>query len=502
MKTKKNKKIFSRFFFLIAALSFLLPRFSWAQNSLRWEQAIGGPGIEYGYKVKSCLDQGYIVAGSTSSGGISDGYLVRTDSLGLVMWSKYFVGNNVDVFRSVKILPDSGFIVAGFSNSIGTHGGYDGFVERFDKNGDSLWAKFIGTGDWDFFYDVAPTYDGGFVLAGGTYGLGQGDEDIYLVKIDSIGNTIWVGAYGGTKQDEGRAIIQTGDSMLAVVGFTFSLGDSLGDSWISRLTPNGGTVWSRTAGYAGIEDKAWDLTDNYLTGRIFYCGENESVPGNGKDAYFGAFYYNGNNQFIYSTGGNLDEAFYGIASRPDGSIAAVGVDYTVGAGNGDMYFFEDYHPIWNSTNFGSAQIDVGYGVDMALDGGYISVGYTEGFNSILANVYLVKIDTSDQSTGLLSIREQPTPLSFGSTVVFPNPVQDEAVVNFDSFQSINDEIKMEVFDIAGRSVMNIPSSQWEITSSKNAKCILATNKLNDGIYQYIISDRSAGKCSGKFIVAH
>ncbi|HET6990220.1 MAG TPA: hypothetical protein VFJ43_02805, partial [Bacteroidia bacterium] len=106
---------------------------SFAQTSARWENIYGGGGSEYGYRVRTCLDQGYIVAGSTSSTGISDGYLVRVDSLGLVMWSKYYRGNNVDVFRSIKQLPDSGYIICGFSNSDSTHGGYDGWVVRTDK---------------------------------------------------------------------------------------------------------------------------------------------------------------------------------------------------------------------------------------------------------------------------------------------------------------------------------------------------------------------------------
>lgn len=130
-------------------ISFLITSSVFGQTAAAWENIYGGNGIEYGFGVRSCLDQGYVVAGSTSTTGISDGYLVRVDSLGLVMWSKYYSGSNIDIFRSIKILPDSGFIIAGFSNSSG-NGGYDGWVMRVDKNGDSLWSKYIGTTAWDF----------------------------------------------------------------------------------------------------------------------------------------------------------------------------------------------------------------------------------------------------------------------------------------------------------------------------------------------------------------
>jgi hypothetical protein len=367
--------------------------------------------------------------------------------------------------------------------------------------GDTLWTKYIGTSDWDFFYDVAPTYDHKFILAGGTYGMGNGDEDMWFVKIDSAGNVVWEKTYGGVKQDEARGIIQTKDSMIATAGFTFSLGDTLGDSWILRMNEaNGDTAWARTAGYTG-EDKSWGISEDSTFGRIFFCGENSTVAGNQKDAYFGALFYNGTTQFIYTTGGNLDEAFYGITVRADGSLGAVGVDYTVGAGSGDMYLFNN-RTVWTSTNYGSAQFDVGYSVDDAHDGGYIMVGYTEGFNSLLPNIYLVKADTNGNSTIVIGIREQPAAHTFGLASVFPNPTQNEAVINFDSYESINGELKMEIFDVTGRTIMAIPFSQWQISTAHNAICKIQTANLNNGIYQYIISDQSGGKCAGKFIVSH
>jgi hypothetical protein len=480
----------------------LIPLFSLAQTSMKWEQAIGGPGIEYGYSVKSCLNQGYIVAGSTASNGISDGYLVRTDSLGLVMWSKYFRGNNVDVYRSVKILPDSGFIVAGFSNSAGTHGGYDGFVERVDKNGDSLWSEFIGTSNWDFFYDITPTYDGGFILAGGTYGAGMGDEDFYLVKIDAVGNIIWTRTYGGAKQDEARAIIQTGDSMIAVVGFTFSLGDSLGDSWILRLTQWGGTVWTRTINQPTFEDKGWGIADLYSLGRIMFVGESSAVHGD-PDAYVEAMNYNGDSLFNLNFGGAATvDNFMGIVTRPNATFACLGTtENNQAGGHGDFWFFHDRNG-FVSRMFGTLSPEAGYSIDLAHDDGYIACGFTEGFNLVLANVYLVKIDTNGMSTALLAIRELPSPSSIGSVTVFPNPAQNQVFINYDSNEPIGGRLNMEVWDIAGRKIMEIPSSQWQFLSSKSVKCEIETSSLNNGIYQLVISDKTGAKCSGKFIVAH
>ncbi|CAN5335323.1 hypothetical protein BH09BAC5_BH09BAC5_26530 [soil metagenome] len=485
---------------IVVVFSLLTSLFSYGQTSVSWENVYGQNGSECGYHVLSCLDQGYIVAGSTSSGGISDGYLVRVDSLGLVMWQKYYTGNNVDIFRSIKQLPDSGYIIAGYSNSAGTHGGYDGWVMRTDKNGDSLWSKMIGTSNWDFFYDVAPTYDGGFVLCGGTYGQGAGDEDMWFVKINGNGDTLWTKTQGGVKQDEARGIIETGDSLLATCGFTYSLADTLGDSWILRMNANGDTLWTGTAGYDSTADNSWGLCDNYSTGRIFFCGDLKTPAGD-KDPYFGAYFYNGTNQFMYSSGGSGDEIFYGIKMNSVGTIAAIGVNYTIGLGNGDFFLFET-KTVWASHAFGTPLIDVGYSLDFTHDNGYITCGYTNGYNSNSPNVYLVKLDSNASNTGVLAIREPPSNLTGFGVTIFPNPVQQSATVIVDATQKIDHEMEMNIFDISGRKVEIISPNEWEFTQLNSAKYSLQTDQFENGVYFYVISNKDGIMSSGKFIVAH
>ncbi|MDQ3111433.1 MAG: T9SS type A sorting domain-containing protein [Bacteroidota bacterium] len=475
--------------------------FAFAQTAAKWENVYGQGGNEYGYRVRSCLDQGYIVAGSTSSAGISDGYLVRVDSLGLMMWSKSFGGNNVDVLRSIRQLPDSGYVLAGYSNSQG-YGGYDGWVLRTDKNGDTLWTKYIGTSDWDFFYDVTATWDGGFLLAGGTYGLGAGDEDMYFVKIDGNGDTLWTKTYGGIKADEARSICETGDSLIAAAGFTYSLGDTLGDSWVLRMNGVGDTLWTRTLGQGANEDKAWGICDLSSYGRIFVAGETSAAYGD-PDAYFKCFTYAGAALFMEVNGGQGSIDYYSaIVARPNATFAALGTTENVqGNGNGDMYFYHDRNgPFY--TSFGTFSREAGYSVDLTHDDGYILCGYTEGFNSFIPNVWLIKTDTSGLSTGVLSIRELPSPLSSGATSTFPNPASSMMSITFDASKPISGKIQGEIFDLSGRKIMDIPYQVWQVTSSRAASCSIETGALADGIYHYSISDSEGGKCSGKFIVAH
>jgi hypothetical protein len=483
---------------LLLFISIFTASVSIAQTAAKWENVYGQGGNEYGYRVRSCMDQGYIVAGSTSSTGISDGYLVRVDSLGLVMWSKYFIGNNVDVLRSLRQLPDSGYILAGYSNSAG-HGGYDGWVLRTDKDGDTLWTKYIGTTDWDFFYDVAPTYDGGFILAGGTYGLGEGDEDMYFVKIDANGDTLWTKTYGGIKADEARSVCETGDSLLAAVGFSYSLGDTLGDSWVLRMNGVGDTLWTRTMSLPTSEDKAWGIADMDGFGRIIVVGEY--TTNNDMNSYIRAINYDSTYSFLITNGISGYEYFSDVVVRPNGSFAALGSTENDGGGNGDFFMFHN-RTFWTSTSFGTPAEEAGYSIDLTHDDGYIACGYTTGFNSIQPNLYLVKIDTNGTSTGVLGIRPAPSPLSIGSVLVFPNPVNNDATITFDSVEPMEGKPDMQIADIAGRIVMTIPPSQWQLTSANSGTLSFNTSSLNDGVYHFIITNAKEGKCVGKFIVSH
>lgn len=479
------------------AYLFVLSVVANAQIAEQWQQIYGGDGVEAGYSVKACLDQGYIVAGSTSTSGPSDAYLVRTDSLGLVMWSKSYGGVNIDVIRSIELLSDSGFIAAGYSNSFG-NGGYDGWVLRLDKNGDTLWTRTFETNDWDFFYDVAVTSDSGFVLAGGTYGAGQGDEDMLFVKLDSLGNYEWWRTYGGLKQDEARSICVMPDSSFAACGWTYSLADTLGDSWIMNLSEiNGDTLWATTAHFNTQADKAYGITSSSLFGLLYFCGNKETTPGN-DDPYFNLWQFDGDSFLSATFGGADDEYFYNIVTRPEGTAAAVGTNYTVGAGAGDMMMFHTVN--WVSTTYGTASLDEGFGIDVAHDGGYIMCGSTNGYGAFQSNVYLVKTDTFGVSTIVLAIRE-PVIADFTATV-FPNPASESVVFTIDSESQIDEKITLNILDVTGRTIFVSNTSNQNRISSNCTQLTYDVSQLENGIYHYQITDESGISSGGSFVVSH
>lgn len=468
-----------------------------AQTSERWQQMYGGAGVEIGYGVRSCLDQGYIVVGVSSTSGPTDGYVVRTDSLGLVMWSKFYGGNNIDIIRSIEQLPDSGFILAGYTNSAG-HGGYDGWLLRLDKNGDTLWTRHIGSSDWDFFYDVHVTIDGGFLLAGGTFKSGLGDEDMYLVKTDSNGDTVWTRTYGGSRTDEARGVIETEDSLLAICGFTNSFNDTLGDSWLLRLDIDGDTIWTRTLGHLAVEDRAYSIAYDSISNTLYTCGfTNNQGAG---DSYWQGTLYNGTLAILIVAAGSQYDEYASIHTVSTlNRVATCGSTFSYGGGLGDMYFFTNAFG-WISNTHGTIKEDHAYDFDFAKDGGYIICGSTMGYGVFSENMYLVKSDSMCQSTLVLGL---PEVTSSGTTFTsaYPQPAQN--TINFSVISSTSEinSLEIEVIDISGRLIETIVSSEFVLQDQHHATAALNVSDYASGMYVYKVLDNSGTLFTDKFIIA-
>ncbi|MDC0028982.1 hypothetical protein OAJ32_00565, partial [bacterium] len=110
-----------------------------------------------------------------------------TDDNGDSLWTKTFGGSNDDVGQSIQQTNDGGYIITGSTQSFG-NGSYDVWLIKTDGNGDSLWTKTFGGTDNDVSYSVQQTTDGGYILTGETNSFGNGSGDIYLIKTDGNGN--------------------------------------------------------------------------------------------------------------------------------------------------------------------------------------------------------------------------------------------------------------------------------------------------------------------------
>ena len=80
---------------------------------------------------------------------------------------------------------------------------------RTDENGDTLWTKTYDKDGIEYGYSVKQTTDGGFVIGASTFPFGGSNRDLYLIKTDENGDTMWTRTYGGNNWEIGGYCQQT-----------------------------------------------------------------------------------------------------------------------------------------------------------------------------------------------------------------------------------------------------------------------------------------------------
>ncbi|MFX0184496.1 MAG: hypothetical protein ACFE95_15545 [Candidatus Hodarchaeota archaeon] len=211
-----------------------------------WNQTYGGTDYNEGHAVIQTVDGGFALVGDIdNSFGARDIWLVKTDANGVMLWNQKYGSSTSEVGRSVIQTVDGGFALVGISYKWD-----DMWLVKTDANGVMLWNQTYGGTEYDKGHAVIQTVDGGFALAGSTCSDDKG-YDMYLVKTDANGVTLWNQTYGGTNSDWAFDLVQTADGGFALVGFTESYGAGGSDMYLVKTDPNGVMLWNQT--YGGTE---------------------------------------------------------------------------------------------------------------------------------------------------------------------------------------------------------------------------------------------------------
>ena len=180
---------------------------------------------------------GFAIIGQTESfgAGFYDFYLIRTDSDGTLVWSRTYGGAGLDEAASLIELSSGGFVLTGDTWSYGA-GSSDVWLIRTDANGNSLWNRTFGGADADRGMSVIEVSSGGYAITGNTASLGAGAEDLWLIRTNVDGTPFWNQTFGGSSGDEGWSVIEGSTGDFVIVGKTSSFGAGLADAWLIQVT--------------------------------------------------------------------------------------------------------------------------------------------------------------------------------------------------------------------------------------------------------------------------
>lgn len=176
-------------------------------------------------------------------GGVTDGFLAKFSSEGLLIWATYFGGNNSDWIFSVAITEDRYIIIGGTTGSsglatLGTHqntfaGEQDVFIAKFHDTGELMWCTYYGGEKHEFLRDLDTDIRGNIYITGQTqsptgiatsgtfqseYVFPEGDSyqnTNFVAKFDKFGQREWGTYYGDDTYDENGQIVN--NSVLSAI---------------------------------------------------------------------------------------------------------------------------------------------------------------------------------------------------------------------------------------------------------------------------------------------
>jgi hypothetical protein len=442
-----------------------------------WTKTFGGTNEERGYFVQQTPEEGYIVVGTTWSFGAGGGdvYLIKTDANGNALWTRTYGGSGYDFCRSIQVTPDSGFVLTGQTSSFG-HGGWDVYLIKTNKNGDAIWTRTYGGPDDDLGCSVGLTSDGGYIITGGAKSFGGINWDVYIVKTDSVGNAIWAKLFGGSGEERCHEVQETSDGGYIAFGFTSSFGSGNYDVYLIKTDANGNTLWTKTwGGYA------WDMGEGIKgtsDGEYIMCGYTESFGAGGGD--FWVIKTKPTTVIEHDVGPlqilcPLDTIYVGSITTPVAVIKNFGLH--------DESFLVFFMIIGEYVDFRFMSLAAGQTDTIIFDPWFALAG---NYNEMVAT-YLQNDENPNNNVVLEILRvigiqrnylgEYPVEMSYNLFKPYPNPTSDNLLVRFSLMQTCY--VDMKIYDINGRIVKNlVAETKAPGVYSLNANC----TSLRNGVY--------------------
>jgi hypothetical protein len=341
---------------------------------LEWQNSLGGDGDDGGNCIRQTPEGEYIVAcrsnstngDVTNNNGGFDYWIIKLDENGKIIWKKSYGGSSEDIPRTIEVTSDGGYIIAGSSYSndkdiSGHHGSTDSsdvWIVKLDHSGNMLWQRSLGGSGDDAATGIKESADHGFIIAGysnstnGDANDNHGGEDVWILKVDSIGKIKWKRNFGGSGNDYADCINTTSDGGYIIGGFTESTDKDVlhnqgaADFWIIRIDEDGILEWQKT--YGGSDYEYVNDIRQTLDGGFIAVGKTSSTDGDitnnkGGDDYwvvklnsFGAL------QWQKTLGGSGNDYGYSVVQRSDSSFIIAGLSDSDDSDITDHHFHEDY----------------------------------------------------------------------------------------------------------------------------------------------------------------
>ncbi len=265
-------------------------------GNLIWQKMYNGLGNDFPSAIAATREGGYVVTGITGKTSETinyDFWVLKLDATGHVVWSKtYGDSNNQDAAAAIAVSGDGGYVIVGYTRFADLN--LDkARVLKVDASGNEIWSKAFGGNGHDHASAIVATTDGNYIVAGFSTSAGPGVQNAWIFKLDEAGNVLWQQAYGGDNHvTAAGSIALTSDGGYIVAGSRLANGAG-SDIWLAKLDVMGNLIWQKNFGGYG-NDGAGAIALTADGGLVVAGATNPNLIGPLTDAWVLKLDTNGN----------------------------------------------------------------------------------------------------------------------------------------------------------------------------------------------------------------
>lgn len=358
------------------------------EGDIFWKYSYGGSNDDFGYSILETPDSGLLLLGSKGNNPDapinSDFYLIKVDKNGIKEWEKVYGGSGEDIAYKIRTTKSGGYLIVGTTTS--TDGDVskvtndqDIWVVKINSIGILEWQKTYGTNLVDSAKSFIETKSGDFVI------VGASGNKLMGLKIDASGNIIWQNTYSFSDEDFATNLLENEDNSLIVVGTSLNILTKY-DGLILKLDSDGNELDKKI-----FNEKETDKINSIVAtidGNYIFVGVNNNNKKLDGDIWvekidrnfnviwnktFGAFSYDEATEIL-----SLENNEYLIT----GESGSSGPDITLNYGYSDFFAFRinsNGQKKW-SFPYGGNRFERANQIIVTKNGQYVMLGYSNTFN--------------------------------------------------------------------------------------------------------------------------
>ncbi len=404
----------------------LFTRLGSAQN--KFSRVYGNENLQQAYDIIEGNNGKYVIVGTYDIGGFqTEIFFSEIDTMGEPIFSKT-LGDKIDSSANkvthtfgnqafcVSKTWDKGYIVSGESHD-STSSYADILVFKLDSLGDTVWLKAYGDEFHEYGNCIIEASDSSYVIAGTKEDFSSGVEvDALIFKINSSGDTLWTKTFGGDGQDVLKQVIETPDGGYMAAGYSNSWSLPWSNIYLVKLDKNGVIEWEKILGDF-YDQRAFSIANTKDSGAII-TGSTEGSAIDEKDAFLLKVNATGEQEWFRTYGGEGFDIANDVIQKQNGDIVLVGHTTSYGYGNEDVLVVstnEEGVLKWARV-YGGKFIDVGSSIINDSQNGGTIVGYTGSYGAGGLDMLVLGIDSNGEgdcigleisniSTDLISIKD-------------------------------------------------------------------------------------------------